>query len=356
MLTYGKSRKKSTKKRLLWVFFLFLIIGSGGYFAYHYYEKIYGINTNIESSETYIYIPTGSNFQDVIDTLSANQILIDKNSFIWLSGIKKYSYNIRPGRYLLRSGMNNNELINLLRSGQQIPVKVVFNNIRTKEELAETIAQQLEFFHQELLKLLNDQDYIRKYGFNKHTINCMFIPNTYEFYWNTTADEFCKRMHSEYKKFWTEQKKEKAKKIGLSLVEVSILASIVQAEQNNHDDEKPRIAGLYINRLKRGIRLQADPTLIFAKKDFSIKRLLNKDKKLDSPYNTYKYAGLPPGPINLPEISSINAVLNYEKHNFLYMCAKADFSGYHNFSKTLRQHNIYARRYRQALNRRRIMR
>jgi UPF0755 protein len=353
MLTYGKSRKKT---RLFWVFPMLLIICCAGYLVYHYYAKIYVSNTKIESSETFIYIPTGSNFQGVIDTLSANQILIDKNSFIWLSGIKKYRYNIEPGRYLLRSGMNNNELINLLRSGQQIPVKVVFNNIRTKEELSESIAQQLEFFQQELLKLLNDQDYVRQYGFNKHTINCMFIPNTYEFYWNTTAVEFCKRMHTEYKKFWTEQKKEKAKKIGLSPVEVSILASIVQAEQNNHDGEKPRIAGLYINRLKRGIRLQADPTLIFAKKDFSIKRLLNKDKKLDSPYNTYKYEGLPPGPINLPEISSINAVLNFEKHNYLYMCAKADFSGYHNFSKTLRQHNVYARRYRQALNRKRIMR
>ena len=183
----------------------------------------------------------------------------------------------------------------------------------------------------------------------------MFIPNTYEVYWNTSAEEFVKRMAREYKAFWTEQRKAQAKALNLTQSEVSILASIVQAEQSEHRDERAQVAGLYINRIKKKMRLQSDPTLIYATGDFSIKRVLNKHMQLDSPYNTYMYAGLPPGPINLPEISSIDAVLDYEKHDYIYMCAKADFSGYHNFSRSFFQHNAYAKAYRNELNRRKIM-
>jgi len=182
----------------------------------------------------------------------------------------------------------------------------------------------------------------------------MFIPNTYEFYWNTSAEEFFKRMAKEYKAFWTSERIAKAKKIGLSQSEVSALASIVQAEQLFHADERSRVAGLYINRLNKGMLLQSDPTLIYALGDFTIKRVLNKHKIIKSPYNTYLNTGLPPGPINLPERSSIDAVLNYEKHDYIFMCAKEDFSGYHNFAKTNRQHEIYAAKYHRELNKRRI--
>jgi UPF0755 protein len=183
----------------------------------------------------------------------------------------------------------------------------------------------------------------------------IFIPNTYQFYWNTSAEQFMERMAKEYKAFWTDERKAKAKKIGLSQTEVAVLASIVQAEQSRHHDEKPVIAGLYINRLKKGMRLESDPTLVYAHGDFSIKRVLNVHKEIDSPYNTYRNSGLPPGPINLPEISSLDAVLNYKSHEYIFMCAKEDFSGYHNFSKTYQQHCIYANKYREALNKRKIM-
>lgn len=184
----------------------------------------------------------------------------------------------------------------------------------------------------------------------------MFIPNTYEFYWNISAKAFFKKMNTEYSKFWNPARLAKAKKIRMSPLEVSTLASIVQAEQSMHDDEKAKVAGLYINRLRKGMLLQSDPTVVYAIGNFSIRRVLNKDKEIDSPYNTYKYKGLPPAPINLPEISSIDAVLNYEKHSYIFMCAKEDFSGYHNFSKTHSQHMMYARRYQAALNKKKIWR
>jgi len=200
------------------------------------------------------------------------------------------------------------------------------------------------------LGLLNNKDFITELGFKKETVLCLFLPNTYEFYWSTDAKQFILRMNDEYKKFWNETRTKKAKEVNLTPIEVSILASIVQAEQGRFNDEKPTIAGLYINRLTQGIALQSDPTLVYAAGDFSIKRVLNVHKEINSPYNTYMYAGLTPGPINLPEISSIDAVLNYEKHDYLFMCAKDDFSGYHYFAKTASQHNVYAQRYHAALN------
>ena len=252
--------------------------------------------------------------------------------------------------------MSNNDLVNLLRSGKQSPVKLTFNTIRTYEDLAGKVANQIEADSISLLKALRNPDLANKYGFSTATFFTLFIPNTYEFYWNTSAEEFIQRMAREYKSFWNESRRAKAKAIGLSQSEVAILASIVQAEQMSHPDERPKVAGLYLNRLKRGMRLQSDPTLVFAIGDFSINRVLNQHKSIQSPYNTYLYSGLPPGPINLPELSSLEAVLNPEQHSYLYMCAKADFSGYHHFSKTLSQHNVYAKEYQRELNRRKIMR
>jgi UPF0755 protein len=268
---------------------------------------------------------------------------------------RNYPKNIKPGRYLIKNRMSNNELVNMLRSGNQDVVRLTFNNVNTLQDLSEKVAGQLEFSASELLDLLEDSEVVESYGFNTFTIPAMFIPNTYEFYWNTNPEVFLKRMKREYDVFWNKKRQAKAERIGLTPKEVITLASIVNKEVR-FDDEKRRVAGLYMNRIQKGIRLQADPTLIFAHNDYSIRRVTNDLKKIDSPYNTYKNDGLPPGPICIPDIASIDAVLNFEKHNYIYMCAKADLSGYHSFAKTLKEHNKNARAYQKELNRRRIYR
>ncbi len=340
--------KKTIKVSLI---ILLIIITVCAIYAYTVYRDVFKVNV---SSNSYLLIPTNSTYEDVLDSLKAQEVLIDIVSFKKTASLKKYKDVIHPGRYKPEKGMTNNQLVNMLRSGRQTPVKVTFNNIRTINDLASKVSKVIEADSLLIIELLNDENFISQYGFDSRTIISMFIPNTYEFYWNTNAKKFVEKMMSEYNKFWTKERIEKAERIGLSKKEVSILASIVQAEQRAHNDEKPKVAGLYINRLSRNMLLQSDPTLIFASGDFTKKRVLNKDKEIESLYNTYKYAGLPPGPINMPEISSLNAVLNYDKHNYIFMCAKEDFSGYHNFSTNARQHGIYARRYQQALNKKKI--
>lgn len=325
----------------------FIVVGIRAWQLYQYIFQ-----ENIKSSFI-LYIPKNATFEQVSDSLILNNILISEKAFNWVSKKKNYREAIKPGRYLLKKGMNTNQLVNVLRSGIQEPVNVTFNNVRFKEELAGKVSKYIWADSVSILNLFSDEKQITKFGFTRETYRAMFIPNTYQFYWTTSAGEFAQRMKKEYDKFWTSKREEKAKKIGLSPEEVIILASIVQSETVKPDEIK-RIAGLYLNRLKRGILLQADPTVKYAVGDYSIKRVLNKYLEIDSPYNTYKYAGLPPGPIMFPEISAIDAVLNYEKHNYLYMCAKEDFSGYHNFAKTLAQHNRNAAKYRAALNKNRI--
>jgi UPF0755 protein len=340
--------KKSLKIALL-IFGVVLIIGL--LYGYSVYRDIFKSNV---STEGYVYIPTNATFDEFTDSLKTSGLIDDFKSFKQTASIKKFNDQVYPGRYKLSSGMTNNQLVNMFRSGKQAPIHLTFNNIRTKEELAGKISIFIEADSMSISDLLNDESYISKFGFNKRNIISMFIPNTYEIYWNTSAKNFIDRMNKEYNTFWNDERKKKAETINLSQQEVSILASIVQAEQRAHNDEKPRVAGLYINRLERDMLLQSDPTLIYASGDFTKKRVLNRDKEIESPYNTYKYPGLPPGPINMPEISSIDAVLNYEEHNYIFMCAKEDFSGYHNFSTNARQHGIYARKYQQALNKRKI--
>ena len=236
-----------------------------------------------------------------------------------------------------------------------MPTQITFNNVRFKEELAEKISRTIGINEEEFLAALNDQARIEKLGFNPETIMAMFIPNTYEVYWTISIDELFNRMKKEHDDFWNENRRQKAQALGLNITDVSTLASIVQAESSKND-ESPKIAGLYLNRLQKNMLLQADPTVKFALGDFSIQRILTKDTKVDSPYNTYRYRGLPPGPINLPTITSIDAVLNYEEHNYIYMCAKEDFSGYHRFARTLSEHNKNARLFQRALNSRGIYR
>jgi UPF0755 protein len=256
---------------------------------------------------------------------------------------------------MIEPGMSNNNIVNILRSGRQTPVNVTFNNIRTLEELAGRIGGQIEADSASLSAFLSDESNYSAEGFDRRTVISVFIPDTYQLYWSVDPQGFYRRMLKEYMAFWDSDRMAAAEALGLTPVEVSVLASIVD-EEASKADEKPRIAGLYLNRLRLGIPLQADPTVKFAVNDFTLRRILNKHLEVDSPYNTYKFKGLPPGPIRCPSRSGLEAVLNAEKHEYLYMVAKFDSSGYHNFSRTLAEHNKYAAAYRRELNRRKIYR
>ncbi|MEM1134948.1 MAG: endolytic transglycosylase MltG [Bacteroidota bacterium] len=317
------------------------------------YQVFFNPNLLITRKEAVIYIPENATIQQVVDTLKTKRYLEDVVSFMFVSKLLDYHETIKPGRYVITKEMTNLEAIRHLRAGIQAPVRVTFNNVRLKEDLAEKLCKNITATEDEFNTLLNNPEYLTQFGFDTTTILTMFLPNTYEMYWTSSAEDLFERMKYEYDRFWNEQRKERADSLGLKPVEVSVLASIVQAETAKRD-EKPIVAGLYINRLERGMLLESDPTVVFAVGNFTMKRVLNKHLKTDSPYNTYKYAGLPPGPINLPEPSSIDAVLRYEKHDYIYMCAKEDFSGYHRFASNYRQHINNANRYRRALNKRKV--
>lgn len=317
----------------------------------NYYRKYFG--SNVTDKQKYLYIHTGATYMDVVKTIEQAGIVYDTSSFLQIAQKMDYPEKVKPGKYRLKRGMSNRQLINMLKAGNQEPVKLAFQNIRLKENFVGMVAKKIESDSLSMIRLLDSSTFVAKYGFNKDNIYVMFIPNSYELYWNTSAEKFFGRMYDEYQKFWTEERKIKAKSIGLNPIEVSILASIVDGEAL-HDKEMPMIAGLYMNRYNRGIALEADPTVIFANHDFTIHRVLNKHLRVESPYNTYIHKGLPPGPINMPSIKAIDAVLNYTKHNYIYMCAKDDFSGYHNFASTIQEHQHNAQKFQKALNERNI--
>lgn len=349
------SKKKSFLSKFIWSLVGVLFI-SGIITASVLYQKIYQPNVSLNyQKEVFIDIPTGASFDEVLQILTDEGIIISSSSFRWISEQKRYTTNIKSGRYLLTDGMNNNQLVNLLRSGRQTPINVVFNNLRTKEDFAGKIAQQLELDSLEILEAMLDTSFLKPLGLNAFTISSLFIPNTYEFYWNTPIRSFLSRMVAEHHHFWNASRMAKARRLNLSQEQVVTLASIVEKETIKKS-EQPIVAGLYLNRLKKGMKLQSDPTVIFALGDFTIRRVLKKDLKYDSPYNTYKYKGLPIGPISLPSIRAIDAVLNHEKHNYLFMCAKEDFSGFHNFAESALQHYANAAKYRKALNNKNIKR
>jgi UPF0755 protein len=314
--------------------------------------KLFRSNTNKQFDQGYLYIPTGSNLDDVVAIIKAQQILNNTESFKWVASKMNFK-NIKPGKYKITKGLSNIELVRLLRSGKQEPIKLTFQNIRLKTDFAGYIGKNFEIDSSAFLNMLDSIDLVRQYGFDEETIFCMFIPNTYELYWNTSKEKFFERMQKEYVKFWNTERLAQAKAIGLSPVQVSILASIVDQEALLNR-EMVRIAGVYMNRLNRGIKLEADPTVIFANGDFTVKRVLYKLLQKDSPYNTYKYIGLPPGPICMPSVAAIDAVLHFEKHNYIYFCAKEDFSGLHNFASNVTEHQMNARKFQQALNNRGI--
>jgi UPF0755 protein len=344
-------------KKVLWATAILGLIICG-FIAYRIYSAIFSPNTQFNNSEAYVYIASDASFYDV--TTSVEPLLKDMSSFEAVAKRKGYINNIKAGKYALKKGMNNNDIINTLRSAN-IPVQVSFNNQESLALLAGRVAEQIEADSLSLLQTFNDPGFLQEHGFDEDTKLAMYIPNTYEFFWNTNAEGFRDRMKKEYDRFWTDTRLQKAKSLGLTPNEVTSLAAIVQKETAKVD-ERPRVAGVYLNRIKRGMLLQADPTVIYAIKketgnyDTIIKRVLFRDLEMDSPYNTYKYAGVPPGPITMPDITSIDAVLNPEKHDYLYFVADVSNFGYHMFAKTLAQHNRNKVQYTRWLNQQKVLR
>lgn len=318
-------------------------------FIFYGYQIVFTPNILVDRDDKLFVVHSGSTYKQVLDDLYKGKFVNDPVSFAFLARLYGYDKSINPGRYLLRRNMTNLEAIRVLKSATRQEVSITFNNVRLIDELPVKITRNTGVTSSEFEDALDDFIEDNQEGFTQENIIGMFLPNTYKVYYNVLPDELVARMLTEYQRFWNDERLAKAKEIGLTPKEVSTLASIVQAESVKKE-EAPIIAGLYINRLKKDIPLQADPTLVFASGDFTLKRVLNEHKEIDSPYNTYKYAGLPPGPINMPEISTIDAVLNYQKHNYIYMCAKEDFSGSHNFATTLEEHSRNARKYQKALN------
>lgn len=316
----------------------------GIFYAYRIYSRIYSSNV---TETTFVYIPTGANFQEFLPLIEP--YLKDLDGFVWVAEKKNYPNIIRAGKFRIDKGMSNEELVNHLRGGKQETVTLTFNNQDSFEKLAGRIAAQIEADSLSVLNALQEDRFQEENGFDVSTALSMYIPNSYDFYWNTSADGFRDRMLNEYNRFWNEERLAKAEQLKLTPLQVSTLASIVQKETAVVSERKT-VAGLYLNRLWDFWPLQADPTIIYALKkkygqDKEYKRVLNKDLTIDSPYNTYVNFGLPPGPIGMPDISSIDAVLNYEKHDYYYMCASVENIGQHEFAKTLAEHNANARAY-----------
>ena len=344
-------KNKMSKGKKTAIFIAALVIIIGGYFLLDFYRVYFA--PNVTGNEKYLYIKTGSNYDALIDNLKKKDMLKHVSSFAAAAEKMNLAANVKPGRYLLKKGMTNRALVNMIKAGNQEPVKLKFQNIRKKENFAAYLASNLEADSLSFIRILDSVPLISKYGFNQDNVYTMFIPNTYEMYWNVNPVDFFERMQKEYDKFWNPERKQKAASLNLTPAQVYTLASIVDAEAL-YDKEMPIIAGLYLNRLNKGILLQADPTVIFANNDYTVKRVTNKLLQVQSLYNTYKYAGLPPGPIMMPSIKAIDAVLNHEQNNYIYMCAKEDFSGYHNFAETKAEHEVNAKKYREALNKRNI--
>lgn len=301
----------------------------------------------------YVYVDEKKDFSDLCAQLDSTAHCRHLSSFRQLASLMHYPLRMHTGRYAVSPGMSNLKLLNDLRGGHQAVVKLSFNNIRTSQDLANCLDKQLMPSEADFMALFNDSTYCDSLGFTPATIVAMFIPNTYEVYWNISARKLMRRMKKEYTAFWNTERLNKAREIGFTPVEVSTIASIVEEETAAYD-EYSLVAGVYINRIHTGMPLQADPTIKFALGDFSLHRILFEHLQVNSPYNTYKNVGLPPGPIRIPTIRGIEAVLNYVHHNYLYMCAKEDFSGRHNYAATMNEHVKNAARYREELNRRGI--
>lgn len=296
-----------------------------------------------------VKIPTGSTFNDVLELLENKKALKNAWSFKWVVQLKKFEHKLKPGHYLLTPKLNNRQIANMLASGLQSPVKLVIYNIRTKEDFAGLIGRTLEVDSTKIINTLNDKSFCSQYSLDTANILSRFLVDNYELYWNTNSKRLFEKFELAYKAFWNEERISKAEELKLTPLQVTILASIVEKEVI-FDKEMTTVAGVYLNRLKIGMPLQADPTLVFATRDFTTRRVTNYHKEFDTPYNTYKYAGLPPGPICMPRKKSIDAVLNAETHKYLYFCASPDMSGYSIFSRTYDEQLKVAAQYRKKLD------
>lgn len=327
---------------------LFMVGAIAGVGYYYLISPQFHPNENV-----YIYIDRDDTIDSVYHKISTVGNPHTMTGFQWLAERKHYKDHIRTGKYVIRPNDNARNLYHRISGGMQTPVKLTVGSVRTFDRLARNISNQLMIDSAEVAHKLYDPIFIASLGYDEKSLYSFFIPNTYEVYWNMSVDEFFNRMKKEHTRFWNETRLNKAKDIGLTPQQVCTLASIVD-EETNASIEKPTVAGLYMNRLHKGMPLQADPTVKFALQNFELRRITNVHLEVNSPYNTYKNAGLPPGPIRIPSVKGIDSVLNHEKHNYLYMCAKEDFSGTHNFATTLSQHMVNARKYWKALNDRKI--
>jgi UPF0755 protein len=335
---------------------LHIIYGSGLIFLFVLfllYLRYFGVNVYTGDKTAIVYIPTGSSYERVLDSLKLKVSVRSWKVFNWIAEKKRYPGHIRPGKYVVDKDMSYTNLINMLRSGRQTPVNITFKNFRSVYQLAGKIGGHIETDSAGIAAFLSDPENYKNDGFTRENVISVFIPNTYQFYWNTSPGGLYSRMLKEYRKFWNNERLGKARGENLTSIEVSILASIIDDEVVKAE-EKPRIAGVYLNRLKRGIPLQACPTIKYALNDFTITRVLKKHLLINSPYNTYRHNGFPPGPIGCATVEGLDAVLNAEKHDYIYFAAKPDFSGYHNFSRTLAEHNRYAAEYQKELDKRKI--
>lgn len=323
-----------------------IVVVVASVYGYMIYRSIFSPNTNFAKNEVFVYIPTDADYTEVIQIITP--YVKDIENFKTTAEKKSYVANVKSGRFLLKKDMNNNDLVNTLR--QNVPLNLAFNNQERLEDFAGRIGSQIEADSTSLMKSFTDENFLKEQNMTRENVLSLFIPNSYEFFWNTSADKFRDRMAKEYRKFWTPERIAKAEAQNLTPLEVSVLASIVHKETVK-SDERPRVAGVYLNRLNRGIKLEADPTVIYSVKknanDFAIeiKRVLYKDLEMDSPYNTYKYGGLPPGPIAMPDVTALEAVLNPEKHNYIFFCASVTNFGYHEFAVTAAQHEVNRQKY-----------
>lgn len=342
------------KKKIVLIV-LVVIIAACGILGYTYYRRILAVNVKLKPGQTFeLLIPTGADYNAVLDSLTSNDILKHVKTFEWVADKKNYPSLVKPGRYVLVPGMTNNELVNKLRSGDQSPVQLTLHNISGIYELSGRLAETLEGDSLSFLNLLRSDESLSAFGVSSNTVTAYFLPNTYELWWNTSPTALLKRMRQEFDRFWNEERQRKAEKLKLTPIEVVTLASIVEKE-TNRNDEKPSVAGLYVNRIHKNMKLQSDPTVIYGivqdNPHTKITRVYYKHLRYDSPYNTYMYPGLPPGPIKIPELSTVDAVLNRQKHEYIFMVADPDRPGYHTFARTLAEHERNRRKYIDWANR-----
>jgi UPF0755 protein len=332
------------KKIVIILLVVLLIISAGAGWM------IFGPATYFTSKEKFIYIPTKQATRDhVLQVLEKDSISRSPGVFTWIANQLDYGPEVKPGKYRIGAGFSNLKIVRLLRNGQQSPVNLVITKLRTKEDLASMAGKKFEPDSLQFLAYLNNPDSLEKFGLDSNTVMTAVFPNTYTYFWNTTPDKVFDKLYKQYKTFWTPEKIKLAEQKGLTPQTAYIVASIVE-EETNKTDEKGRIASVYLNRLQKGMRLGADPTVKFALRDFNLKRIYNKHLSVESPYNTYRVTGLPPGPICTPSPATIDAVINSPKTDYLFFVAKSDFSGYHTFAVSYDEHLKYAREYQEALN------